>query len=208
MTGAEFSDRPLVAGSVIGLRAFATLPDGTLVSPVFRSYQWTEGENVASCEPDSLAPSAFRLAATFARILGIAAPEHELLALRCGCGFYGYTDGSNDMMRTGFWMYPVAGLIEGYGRCVVGSRGFRAEKARLVALIADQPGAQYRPRLYEGRAVLTLVRTPNGVRQINAFTPGPPDWSAIRSRYPDVPVYPTTTAALAAHPFTSTEEIR
>lgn len=48
----------------------------------------------------------------------------------CGHGFYGYYDGSNDYYEKG----RVMGVIEGYGETVIGSRGFRAMKARIVAL--------------------------------------------------------------------------
>lgn len=48
----------------------------------------------------------------------------------CGHGFYGYYDGSNDYYQHG----RVMGVIEGYGETIVGTRGFRCMKARIVAL--------------------------------------------------------------------------
>lgn len=48
----------------------------------------------------------------------------------CRHGFYGYYDGSNDYYREGY----VAGVIEGYGEAIIGTRGFRCMKARIVAL--------------------------------------------------------------------------
>jgi len=48
----------------------------------------------------------------------------------CGHGFYGYYDGSNDYYQRGH----VMGVIEGYGETIIGTRGFRCMKARIVAL--------------------------------------------------------------------------
>jgi hypothetical protein len=48
----------------------------------------------------------------------------------CHHGFYGYYEGSNDYYRPG----RVSGVIEGFGQAVVGTRGFRCMKARIVAL--------------------------------------------------------------------------
>jgi hypothetical protein len=48
----------------------------------------------------------------------------------CSHGFYGYYDGSNDYYKAGM----VMGVIEGYGETVIGTRGFRCMKARIVAI--------------------------------------------------------------------------
>lgn len=53
--------------------------------------------------------------------------------IECSCGFYAYHDGSH-------WTGPsksvhqVFGVIEAWGRLVIGTKGFRAEKALIVAL--------------------------------------------------------------------------
>lgn len=51
----------------------------------------------------------------------------------CTHGFYGYYDGSNDYYREGY----VSGVVEGYGETIIGTRGFRVMKAKLVALSID-----------------------------------------------------------------------
>lgn len=48
----------------------------------------------------------------------------------CTHGFYGYYDGSNDYYKQGY----VMGVVEGYGETVIGTRGFRCMKARIVAI--------------------------------------------------------------------------
>ena len=48
----------------------------------------------------------------------------------CTCGFYGYFDGSDDYHGDA----KVTAVVEAYGEVVIGTRGFRAMKARIVAL--------------------------------------------------------------------------
>lgn len=58
----------------------------------------------------------------------------------CACGFYGYQEGSNDYYRPtdSGANGTIGGVIRGYGKVLLGTRGFRAEKAEILALyIAD-----------------------------------------------------------------------
>lgn len=57
-----------------------------------------------------------------------AEPIHDMT--ECACGFYGYYDGSDDYHRTEY----VSAVVEGYGETLIGTRGFRAMKSRIVAL--------------------------------------------------------------------------
>lgn len=63
-------------------------------------------------------------------------PPHTLE--NCSCGFYAYYDGSDDYYKDGF----VSGVVEGHGETLIGTRGFRCMKARIVALMI--PAAQDR----------------------------------------------------------------
>lgn len=57
---------------------------------------------------------------------------------QCGCGFYGYQHGSNDYYSPGTGgKGPVGGVIRGYGKVILGTRGFRAEKVEILALYID-----------------------------------------------------------------------
>lgn len=60
-------------------------------------------------------------------------PVDEHGIAKCGHGFYGYYDGSNDYYTEGY----VSGVVEGYGEVIIGTRGFRCMKARIVALSID-----------------------------------------------------------------------
>lgn len=61
------------------------------------------------------------------------------IAPSCGCGFYGYQEGSCDYYTPGSGEQKgaVGGVFRGYGKVVLGTRGFRAEKAEILALYVD-----------------------------------------------------------------------
>jgi len=60
----------------------------------------------------------------------------------CSCGFYAYLNGCNEYE----WPTSVVGIIEGFGETLIGDRGFRASKARILALA---PGPAVPPELVE-----------------------------------------------------------
>lgn len=251
----DFSDRPLVAGSVVGLRAFEVDKLGRLVGPAYGGV-FKPGENVGECRRSkghgwllstlSVDPATFRLVQQSAEP---SEPEpkktkpHQVGQVGCTCGFYAYTDERNDYAEPS----RVAAVVEGYGVCTVGDRGFRAEKARLLALVlptdstlkrrwdsfsywADGRLDVFGVVLGIGGAITSLVATPAlvmsfgvlgwfGVLSMVAFVAlvcgtfrginvkEPPaqerQGSLLRRNYPDVPVYRTVKAALAAHPLST-----
>ncbi|KAE8763915.1 hypothetical protein [Georgenia thermotolerans] len=170
----------LVLGSVRGRRSFCVLPDGRLTG-VFFPQVWQPGENRASCfhdggvvvrEPDG------RLAVRGYSVRDIGA-AHGLQG--CTCGFYAY-------YRADPYARPrrVSGIIEGYGRVVLGTKGFRAQKARLVALVLPEelPGSENAPT--------------DAVPADGRLAPG--DGARVRERYPDVAVFPREEAMVVAFP--------
>ena len=219
----DFSDRPFVAGSLIGLRAFTIDKYGRLLGPSVPQV-FKPGENEAACRKDEVdarspwatlagltfnysfaptLPSPFSAAALSAprrspsygtgacpcgcgmeveftdgdtKSLAEKAvapttppkPTHVLGGVKCTCGFYAYFDGLNDYKKP----ENGAAIIEGYGVCTVGDRGFRASKARLVALV--EPKGKVSPLLRE----------------------------RLHRNYPDVPFYPSKREAVDAHPLT------
>lgn len=154
----DFNDRPFVAGSLIGLRSFAVDSLGRLTGVTHREV-FKPGENVGVCQkPDApygfdptgamLRPGraramyhyAFDITATAPGVAQIPArkvekPEHKVGKLDCTCGFHAYFDGTNTYDGEG----RLTGIVEGYGTVTVGTRGYRAEKARLVALVIPEP---------------------------------------------------------------------
>lgn len=165
MAGPEFAARSFYDVPLTGIRAFSMYSDPSLATDwadwlygAMMPWTWRPGENVATC---LLNPTC-----------------DEVAARTCGCGFHAYFDGHNSYME---W-FKVAGIIEGYGLVTVGTRGFRASKARIVALIQPQTS------LGGGHANFR-----NLVKRFDQM---------CRQHYPDVPVYPTEEAALKAHPLT------
>jgi hypothetical protein len=57
---------------------------------------------------------------------------------RCGCGFWAYWDmgslAASHPISPSSSSLPVLGIIEGYGRVLLGECGFRSQKAKIVAL--------------------------------------------------------------------------
>ncbi len=209
-TPKEFSQRPLVVGTITGLRAFKVDRLGRLTGHQLPTV-WTPGENVAVCrrQDGTLGAAAMRYVSQVYGSGGMISgppirtsqpppwvsnpacmcplctgvyrpdaprheveapspkPAHDLVSLTCSCGFWAYFDGTNAYKDT----VSVTGIIEGYGRVVAGTRGFRAEKARIVALV--RPGAKH----------------------VDALR-----FAKVEHVYPDVPVYDRRVDALAAHP--------
>lgn len=143
----EFSDRPLVAGSLIGTRSFRVDKLGRLTGVTHREV-WRPGLNVAECRKGQGSLGAYMSGGTFYYTFSTtAAPKitlptepkseneepHQVASLDCACGFYAYTDDeANPHHEDG----NVLAVVEASGVATVGTRGFRAEKAEIVALIA------------------------------------------------------------------------
>lgn len=111
-------------GVVTGTRSFAVDKLGRLLGVAYAAV-WTPGENTAKCMERgdydfiTLQPQGVHESGRDA---------HSMT--ECAHGFYGYYEGSNDYYESG----RVMGVVEGYGETIIGSRGFRAAKARIVAL--------------------------------------------------------------------------
>ena len=134
----------LAIGGVRGARSFRINEAGMLTGVVFRTV-WGAGENQAECKlrADHLMYAGY-LYQMRLRGMEPADPNtaHPLTA--CQHGFYAYYDGSNDYYQAGF----VSAVVEGYGETVIGTRGFRCMKARIVALhFPDEVGEDVRRRV-------------------------------------------------------------
>ena len=60
---------------------------------------------------------------------------HDIGALACQCGFYAYFDDAGNRWHGGD-QGQMYGVIEAYGVITIGSRGFRAQKAKILGLVA------------------------------------------------------------------------
>lgn len=249
----NFNDRPLVAGSIIGLRAFGVDGLGRLIGPQYPTV-FTPGVNVGKCQPDSaLTRMARQLSDIDIRLAYLrdhrmsrppygtggyvgAGPaedkpekhEHVVGSAGCKCGYYAYFDGGNDFAKPD----RVTAVVEGTGVCTVGSRGFRAEKMRLLALVIPRPvrgfnvgGGRRLSYFWTALLLLNIASTVRngfahdwwmmgflavctvlaGFSLINGLTKPRVRFDLIRAHYPEVPVYRSRRAALKAHPLTPPE---
>lgn len=125
----EFDGRnaEFAAGVVTGTRSFDVDKLGRLRGVAYDAV-WLPGENEAKCleRPDPLA--YYATVSQGRRARPSERPPHSIVD--CAHGFYGYYEGSNDYYAPD----RVMGVVEAYGETVIGSRGFRASKARIVAL--------------------------------------------------------------------------
>lgn len=182
-----FNDRGFALGMVRGLRSFMVAPDGRVTGCMFRQ-AWTPGENRAVCHRGYVNPWD-------ERFVGVMRPEtfegrpdpndreHEFR--ECSCGWWAYWGERNTYAGEG----RVAGVIEGYGRTIVGSRGFRSARARIAALTIP-----------EGVSPFSLA-----VSFLSLFdAPKAPSFSEIgalvSAQYPGVPVYRSVDAMVVDFP--------
>ena len=140
MSTTDFTGLGLSIEPVTGVRAFDVDRFGRLTGVSFHDV-WTPGENTATCHAGGYAGGLSMVAqylsggllsssdlASRPTVPVTAPKKHDVAG--CGCGFYAYYDGSNDYRTDA----RVSAVVEGFGETVIGSRGFRAQKARIVAL--------------------------------------------------------------------------
>lgn len=152
---------PDVAGSLFGLRAWSLGVDGWLRGATY-GVPWGPGWNDAQClvarrNPGTRPPSGIRFGHGYGVQSGCIFPETPDEPVEyedgwtadpcrgvdpsCGCGFYAYYDEQHG--RTNGYG-NIRGVIEATGKMVVGPDGFRAQRARLVAVVAPQ---KFTPRV-------------------------------------------------------------
>jgi hypothetical protein len=170
-------DLPLAAGSVMAVRLWhvdmasaEAIANGTpvwvdgLLTGVFGGV-WRRGENTAVCGGGPGAPPCHRDQ--------VPTPE-------CGCGFWAYWALRYAWRCDYYWRGEVIGVIRGYGRTMIGTRGCRCGKARIVGLHLRPFGPDRQPR---------------GLRHH--------DVAELLANYYGVPCHPSLAEMLAAHPLTA-----
>lgn len=111
----DFSgERELVVEPMYGLRTFNLGPTphgGVGLFPLFKLGEWFPGVNLKTCRSETF---------TY-RCLGM---------LDCTCGFYAYHE-------TCELRGDIVAIVKASGEVIVGTKGFRAEKAEVVALMTN-----------------------------------------------------------------------
>lgn len=217
-----------VAGSVVGVRLFGLSPSPPerafpttplrLTGVTYRT-TWHPGTNTATCGSGALARAAGRLRAAVTGTEPPAGPtadeeaEH-LLDPECGCGFWAYTARPGDKVDLVYGTngHPVIGVVEAWGRMVIGPRGFRAQHARILALAfpdVTTPDAAALLREWTSELQFHVRKTLRGSGFLR--TPGPPvpqfPWGGnaahqarVAASYPDVAIFPDEPSMLAEYP--------
>lgn len=134
-----FDGRPLIVGTIRGVRSWTINSDGRLWPRIYcAGGAWGPEENTAICHHPSMKAATAAIAQGLThRYIHLQrfidrVPTHRVAGLDCECGFYAFFDGSNE-----YHSEPdtLAGIIEGHGTVTAGTKGFRAEKAKIVALV-------------------------------------------------------------------------
>ncbi len=177
---------PDVPGSLWGLRAWALTTDGYLRGATY-AIPWATGWNDAAClvtrretaprfddrpaygHPfwkgihDAQSGVVFPLEPgepiTFEN--GWRSDPCQGLDPKCGCGFYAYYDESAGRVVA---YGNIRGVVEAAGRCVVGPKGFRAQRARVVAVVRPTNFKQRFAGVTQ-REINSLTSTMNVLRQ-------------------------------------------
>lgn len=140
----DFSGVDLALGSVFGHRIFGVDIEGKLL-PVSHSGHWLPGENVAQCfkhpGKDRVDPKRDdEEYSDYHKRVERWRADHQFAD--CEHGFYAYFDGHDNGYT--YNKMHVAGVVEAYGDVLIGTKGFRAAKARIVALSVSPVGGMWR----------------------------------------------------------------
>lgn len=167
----EFSgkeDWPFAVGEMRGVRSWRVCSEGCLHPlHVHHTPAWTAGVNRAVCgrkPSDSSLPSV---------------GDHGAPDDGCSCGFYAFFDRGDtiedlQLILASAVPLTVAGTIRGYGRTLIGTKGFRCEKAEIESLYVD-PDSRLN-RILEGMYPgIPRVRRPK--YEHGPFTVGP--WASM-----------------------------
>lgn len=117
----------------------------------------------------------------------------------CGCGFWAYWQPQeHDLGRNSL---PVLGVIEGTGRTLIGPRGFRSQKARIIALHLP---FQIVPEVRRA-GWYDAFSEPEAVSVSEAELDRSAAWMAViedrlAQMYPDARIFSERKALIAAYP--------
>jgi hypothetical protein len=112
----DFSGTEYLVGEIVGLRTFR-IDDSGLLLPLYSDGAWYDGTNTAACAP----PTGHH-----------PRGPHAVPADECECGFYAY--GSVPAAAHNRNMRYVQAVVSCWGGVVAGTKGIRAQHARIDAI--------------------------------------------------------------------------
>lgn len=178
---------PDVVGTITGLRGWQIDPNGNLRGCTY-PVPWTPGENTARCMVARSAMTSHVVIINDAPIFGAHAgwiyPENanadvvpiegftqdpcDGLDPDCGCGFYAFYDADTARQQS---YGSVRGAIEGWGRIVAGPKGFRAQHARVVAIVKPhQPPKRISGKLGLQMRLTALDKAQSSLHDVDWFS--------------------------------------
>ncbi len=162
-------------GTVRGFRRWKVDVTGTLKPITYHAGTWGPGENHAecNCHPSSDQLSKIEDEKWQERNKRIESWRESATFEDMSCGFYAYFDGK-DNNGHGSSDPNISGVIEGYGEVLIGTKGFRAKKARILAL---------------------AVPAFEGIWRLDDFVV-----RQLRANYPNIPVFESELAMRAEFP--------
>lgn len=201
-----FESRELFVASFTGFRNWKLTgpPDAPVLSSVSHANDWVQGVNEARClsPATKLVCEYLTSDADHKHTAECRAPDRcDGVRQSCGCGFWAYETFTNwfGVHGTGSGMFGgstpwVMGVIHGFGRMVIGTKGFRASKAVIAALVMPpvlSNGVEGRvsPERVEERRVLA-ERYEAGLRERYWSIPFYPSVEAMLERLPLIPCSP------------------
>lgn len=170
-------EETLVPAALRGYRSWNA--QGGVLASTGVSHRWEEPQAAARCllgnviggEPDC--------------DCDLCVENQHLAPVRdCTCGIYGWYDPADSRLVKG----DVFGVVEVTGRAVMASHGFRAEKARIVALAIEQPKRD--PTLTLGS--IWTDRQPASANDLHTVA----RWAKTQG----IPVFSSRSALLDAYP--------
>lgn len=162
-------------GTVRGFRRWKVDVTGTLKPITYFSGAWGPGENQSecSCQPKGDQLPKIEDEKWPDRNARIETWRDSATFEDMSCGFYAYFDGK-DSNGHGSTDPNISGVIEGYGEVLIGTKGFRAKKARILAL---------------------AVPAFEGIWRLDEFVT-----RQIRANYPNIPLFESELAMRAEFP--------
>lgn len=173
----DFEGISLSLDPVFGIRGWTVEADGVLRSPSQR-YQWAPGENrvvsPCSCNPKKNEDESWTELVERAKEWRVN--EHDFLTSQCG--FYAYLDHARESHL--YDTNAIAGVIEGFGETVIGTKGFRCQRAKIAAIAIEPINAVWEMADH-------VVKR-------------------IRANYPGVPIFESRLAMISEFPLSRIED--
>lgn len=126
-------DVEFAVGSVCGLRMWSLKPPDFRDDPLHAGQNWPPARLIGATGypwPDGVLEAQCGNGRSHAVPTAVD-PD----GCRCGCGIWAYWDMAGLSSQTAYsGQLPVLGTVEGYGRVLLGTKGFRCQRAKITAL--------------------------------------------------------------------------